>query len=52
MLCPICHKECVVEQPPCADEHDVCPEWLCVECGAALFAGWLGSGSSSAEPAA
>jgi hypothetical protein len=39
--CPICDKEQVVEQPPCADGHDDCPEWLCVECGAALLAGFV-----------
>ena len=39
MLCPVCQDERVVEQPPCADEHADCPEWLCTDCGAALLIG-------------
>ncbi|HET6816135.1 MAG TPA: hypothetical protein VFH66_02780 [Mycobacteriales bacterium] len=39
MQCPVCQDERVVEQPPCADEHADCPEWLCTDCGAALLIG-------------
>jgi hypothetical protein len=31
----------VVEQPPCLDGHDDCPEWVCTECGTAIVFGWL-----------
>jgi len=38
--CTICSDERPFEQPPCADEHDPnCPEWVCVDCGAALLIG-------------
>jgi hypothetical protein len=47
MPCPVCQEERVVEQPPCADEHAVCPEWMCTDCGAALLVGW-----AHAEPSA
>jgi hypothetical protein len=33
----------VVEQPPCLDGHDDCPEWACTECGLAIVFGWLGA---------
>lgn len=40
--CTICSTERRFEQPPCADEHDPnCPEWVCVDCGAALLVGVL-----------
>jgi hypothetical protein len=40
--CTICALERFFEQPPCLDEHDPdCPEWVCVECGAALLVGVL-----------
>ncbi len=36
--CTICSEERIFEQPPCVDDHDPdCPEWICVDCGAALF---------------
>ncbi|HET7530775.1 MAG TPA: hypothetical protein VFJ98_07425 [Mycobacteriales bacterium] len=41
MQCPVCQDERVVEQPPCDDEHAICPEWLCTDCGAALLVGWV-----------
>jgi hypothetical protein len=41
MQCPVCQDERVVEQPPCADEHTDCPEWLCTDCGAALLIGMM-----------
>ncbi len=38
--CLICSEERRFEQPPCADQHDLdCPEWICVDCGAALLLG-------------
>ena len=39
--CPGCRAERVVEQPPCLDGHDDCPEWVCTECGTAIVFGWL-----------
>ena len=39
--CPGCRAERVVEQPPCLDGHEDCPEWVCVECGTAIVFGWL-----------
>lgn len=36
-------------QPPCADGHtdgDDCPEWACVDCGAALLIGDVGTASA------
>ncbi|MGW4470512.1 hypothetical protein ACWENQ_12630 [Nonomuraea sp. NPDC004354] len=35
--CPSCARERLFEQPPCPDEHEVCPEWACLECGHALL---------------
>jgi hypothetical protein len=58
MECPVCQEERVVEQPPCPDEHAVCPEWMCTDCGAALLIGWMlppteaGSPARSADSAA
>jgi hypothetical protein len=54
--CPTCDREQVVEQPPCVDDHEDCPEWICVACETVIFGGWLavdagsarGSGSSAA----
>ncbi len=40
--CATCGEERVVEQPPCQDGHDECPEWVCVDCGAAFLHGGLG----------
>jgi hypothetical protein len=39
--CPGCRAERVVEQPPCLDGHEDCPEWACTECGLAIVFGWL-----------
>lgn len=39
--CPDCRAERAIVQPPCADGHFECPEWACIECGAAIFVGWL-----------
>ena len=38
--CPDCRDDRACEQPPCA-EHDECPEWICLDCGAATVTGWL-----------
>ena len=42
-LCPACDEPRDFVQPPCADGHTVdggeCPEWACVECGAAVVIG-------------
>lgn len=38
--CPACGDDRAFEQPPCGDGHGVdCPEWACVDCGAALLVG-------------
>ncbi len=39
--CPGCRAERVVEQPPCLDGHEECPERACTECGLAIVFGWL-----------
>jgi hypothetical protein len=39
--CPVCREEREFEQPPCPDGHVDCPEWACVACGHAVFAGWF-----------
>jgi hypothetical protein len=36
--CPECCDERPFDQPFCEDGHGLdCPEWLCTDCGAALF---------------
>jgi hypothetical protein len=38
--CPPCGEIREFVQPPCADDHaDECPEWACVDCGAAVVVG-------------
>jgi hypothetical protein len=41
--CPPCGEIREFVQPPCADGHTEdgggCPEWICVDCGAALLIG-------------
>jgi hypothetical protein len=39
--CPACRAVRLVEQPPCVDGHADCPEWACIECGAAIVVGWF-----------
>jgi hypothetical protein len=39
IYCAVCGDEMLFEQPPCADGHDDCPEWVCVACGTAIFGG-------------
>ena len=39
--CPTCAEEQLFEQPPCADGHADCPEWVCLRCGFALLVGVL-----------
>ena len=39
--CPGCRADRVVEQPPCVDGHEDCPERACTECGLAIVFGWL-----------
>jgi len=56
--CPECLIDSPFEQPPCQDGHgDDCPEWCCVTCGFAVFAGeaqvgWLPETADSAPAAA
>ena len=41
--CSACGDERGFEAPVCADGHEAdCPELVCVDCGAALFAGAVG----------
>ena len=35
--CAGCDAERVFEQPPRPDDHDECPEWLCMHCGSVLL---------------
>lgn len=44
--CAVCCRESLFQAPPCTDEHDDCPELLCVGCGAALM---LGGSAGCAE---
>lgn len=37
--CPECRQPRGFEAPPCADEHDPCPEVVCLDCGTALLLG-------------
>lgn len=37
LMCAECGDERTFEQPPCADGHDDCAEWACVDCGFAIF---------------
>jgi hypothetical protein len=41
--CPDCGEVRVFVQPPCVDGHTddggECPEWVCVDCGAAFVMG-------------
>jgi hypothetical protein len=38
--CSTCGEEHLFEPPPCRDGHrGDCPEWACVECGAAVLYG-------------
>jgi len=41
--CPGCGHDTEFEQPVCADGHTDdggdCPEWACLECGAAFMSG-------------
>jgi hypothetical protein len=43
--CPPCGEITEFVQPPCIDGHTdgggECPEWTCVECGAAVVSGEL-----------
>lgn len=48
--CPTCEDEQWFEQPPCLDGHlDDCPEWCCVQCGAALLIGVLADAPAPAQ---
>lgn len=50
LQCADCGDECRFEQPPCADGHGLdCPEWACVECGAAILLGPALLASSSLD---
>lgn len=46
--CSICSAERLFEQPPCVEHDPDCPEWVCVDCGAALLFGSLEFGSLDA----
>lgn len=48
--CPGCRAERVVEQPPCLDGHDDCPERACTECGLAIVFGWLTETATAPAP--
>ena len=40
LACPECRDDSAFEQPPCQEGHGLdCPEWFCVTCGFAVFAG-------------
>jgi hypothetical protein len=49
--CPPCGEIREFVQPPCADGHTddggECPEWICVDCGAALLIGDGGTASAA-----
>jgi hypothetical protein len=50
--CPGCRASRVVEQPPCLDGHEDCPEWACTECGLGIVYGWLDADTAAAAGAA
>jgi len=35
LRCAICDGDMLFEVPPCADDHDDCPELVCTRCGIA-----------------
>jgi hypothetical protein len=35
LRCVICDGDMLFEVPPCADDHDDCPELVCTRCGMA-----------------
>jgi hypothetical protein len=39
--CPTCHEQRPVDQPPCAEHHVDCPEWVCTDCDTVIVVGWL-----------
>ena len=49
--CPPCGDIREFVQPPCADGHTddggECPEWICVDCGAALLIGDVATASAA-----
>ena len=49
--CPPCGEIREFVQPPCADGHTddggECPEWICVDCDAALLIGDAGTTSTA-----
>jgi hypothetical protein len=52
LLCAECGGQRRFEQPPCLDGHGAdCPEWACVECGAAVLVGALRPVPSPVPPA-
>ncbi|MGY1833548.1 hypothetical protein ACI79P_00365 [Blastococcus sp. SYSU DS0510] len=50
--CPSCEDDRDFVQPPCVDGHTEdggeCPEWACVDCGAALVVGAVPAGAVAA----
>jgi hypothetical protein len=42
-FCTTCRGDVSFEQPDCLEGHgSECPEWVCVECGDAVFMGFAG----------
>jgi hypothetical protein len=37
LYCETCGTVAPFEQPPCPDEHDNCPEWVCTRCGEVIL---------------
>jgi hypothetical protein len=37
LYCETCGALAPFEQPPCPDEHDTCPEWVCTRCGEVIL---------------
>lgn len=37
MYCATCRGDSVFEPPPCVDDHDDCPELVCLGCGTAIL---------------
>ena len=38
LICPVCARPQLFEQPPCPDGHGAdCPERVCVSCATAVF---------------
>ncbi len=50
--CAFCGDERLFERPPCEDGCDDCPDWACIDCGAAVVIGVSGDARRMDRPTA